>query len=303
MEEKFENIYNKIYNASNERLKNVRKTTNTFILIVLAVSIVINMLIYLFAEKYMVTITISLSICLLIIFFIYGNQNYRKIYKKCVIEALIKECNPSLNFDPTIGITQREYLASKFDNSFNEYVSEDRVYGNLKAGGRFQFSEVATYSVNRYQDEDGNTVEDKAETYRGMYGIARLENNLGSKIFISSDSMFRRYNKNRIEVDSYEFEKYYDCVSDDKITAMRIFTSELIEKYIDIRKGNRYDFELKIENNVIYFRYKCGQIFEPPTIGMGLDKSLIEKYFNLIYYPLEILEKTVENINSVVKGE
>ena len=37
--------------------------------------------------------------------------------------------------------------------------------------------------------------------------------------------------------------------------------------------------ELKIEDDMIYFRYKCGQLFEPPTLKNGLDKDLIKKYY------------------------
>ena len=61
-------------------------------------------------------------------FIISGNQAYTSAYKKCVIEGLVKSYNPSIHFDPAIGISEMEYRASGFDNDFNEYNSE---YNNL----------------------------------------------------------------------------------------------------------------------------------------------------------------------------
>ena len=80
---------------------------------------------------------------------------------------------------------------------------------------------------------------------------------------------------------------------------MRIFTADLIEKYIDIVRDNKYGFELKIEDNKIYFRYKCNNIFEPPILKTGLDKNLVKKYYKLIYYLIEIVKSTIENINEI----
>ena len=39
-------------------------------------------------------------------------------------------------------------------------------------------------------------------------------------------------------------------------------------------------------------------MFEPPAVGDGIYRDLILHYFRLIYYPIEILEALVDNINS-----
>ena len=123
--------------------------------------------------------------------------------------------------------------------------------------------------------------------------------NINSNIDIYNDSITNRYNDNRIEVDSAEFEKYYDCFSTQKVDTLRIFTSDLIEKFNEVRRNSKYGFELKIKNNMIYFRYKCGQLFEPPTLKNGLNKELIKKYYKFIYFPLEVIVKLSSNINDI----
>ena len=76
----------------------------------------------------MITLTIAVSIAILIILIVNARKNYRTIYKKCVIESLVKEYNEDLNFDQAIGVSRIDYKISNFDSSFDEFHSEDRIY-------------------------------------------------------------------------------------------------------------------------------------------------------------------------------
>jgi hypothetical protein len=116
---------------------------------------------------------------------------------------------------------------------------------------------------------------------------------------VYGDSIMRRFSHNRIEMDSSEFEKYYDLITDDKIRTMRIFTSDLMEKYLNIRRNNKYDLELKIEWDKIYFRYRCGEMFEPPKFMKDLSKDVLKIFYKQIYYPLELLDNTVKSVNEL----
>lgn len=299
-EENFEKAYAKIYDSCKDRLKEVKTKNNKFLLIVGAVLAAVNLIIYIIPNlKYLIGLTISLSLCLLMILAISGNKNYRRIYKENVIEGLVRAYNERFYYSQSTGITRVEYGMSKFDDRVDEYFSEDRIYGTLDTGDNFQLAEVATYEISKTVDEEGKVKEEKTQTFRGMYGIVRLEKNTLANIYIASNSKFRKFSKNRLEVDSSLFEEYYDCMTQDKVTAMRIFTSELIEKYIEIVKDNKYGFELKIIDNMIFFRYKTKQLFEPPMFLSGLDKTFVKKNYKVIYYPLEIMKSTIESVHEV----
>lgn len=299
-EENFEKAYAKIYDSCKDRLKEVKTKNNKFLFVVGAVLAIFNLIIFLIPNlKYLIGLTISLSLCLLMILAISGNKNYRRIYKENVIEGLVRAYNERFYYAPTTGITRVEYGMSNFDDKVDEYFSEDRIYGTLDTGDNFQLAEVATYEISKTVDEEGKVKEEKTQTFRGMYGIVRLEKNTLANIYIASNSKFRKFSKNRLEIDSSLFEEYYDCITQDKVTAMRIFTSELIEKYIEIVKDNKYGFELKIIDNTIYFRYKTKRLFEPPTFLSGLDKTFVKKNYKVIYYPLEIMKATIESVHEV----
>lgn len=299
-EESFERLYNKIYDSCKDRLKDVKDKNNKFLLVVAIVLAVINIIIYIVPNfRYLIGLSLSISACILMILMMSGNKNYKRIYKENVIEGLVKAYNENFYYSPTNGITKVEYGLSNFDNKVDEYYSEDRVFGTLENGDNFQLAEVVTFEVSRTVDAEGNVKEDKTQTFRGMYGVVRLEKNTLADIYIASNSDFRKFNKNRLEVDSSLFEEYYDCMTKDKVTAMRIFTSELIEKYIEIVKDNKYGFELKIVDNMMFFRYKTNQLFEPPMFSSGLDKSFIKKNYKVLYYPLEIMKSTIDAVHDV----
>lgn len=306
MEKEFENSFERIYEATviscKDRLKDVKTKNNKFLLMVLIVLTIINLIVLIIPSiRFIISLTISVSVAILIYLYIVGSENYKRIYKECVIEKLVKSFCDRFYYDLKTGITRAEYNMSHFDERHNQYKSEDRIFGTLENGDNFQISEVNALEVIRKKDSSGKIQETKKETFRGIYGIVRLQKNTLLNIHIASDNYFKRFIKNRVEVDSSEFEKYYDCLTSDKVDAMRIFTSELIEKYIEIVRDNKYGFELKIVDNMIFFRYKTNQLFEPPMFKSGLDKDFMKKNYKVIYYPLEIMKSTIDCINEIVE--
>ena len=303
MDENFEIIYEDVYNASVNRLNEVKRKNRMIILTVLIILLIINIIIYVVIEyKAESLVAIAISIIVVFIYYITGKQGYRRVFKQTVIENLVKNYNPKLYYSID-GITRMDYKISEFDSRFDDFQSEDRIYGRLKTGDNVQIAEIITYDIRITNDLNGRGREERVKTFSGMYGIVRLEKNLLSNIQISLNSIMKRNNKNRIEMDSSEFEQYYDLITKDKITAMRIFTSDLIEEMVELREKTKTPIELRIVDNYIFFRYRCGQMFEPPLIRNGLDKKLLKNYYKYIYYPIEFLEKLCNNINEVAESE
>lgn len=301
-EESFNEIYEKIVMSCSERLKDVKKKNKKFVFAVLIVLIIINLIIFILPEfRGIISLSASISLFLVLFFYFTGESNYRKIYKKCVIEALVKGYNERFYYDQDTGITRAEYNMSHFDEKYNEYHAEDRIYGTLENGDNFQISEVSTMEVIRTKDTSGKMQETKRKIFDGMYGIIRLQKNTLLNIHIASNDSMKKYVKNRVEVDSSEFEKYYDCLTRDKVDAMRIFTSDLIEKYVEIVRDNKYGFELKLVDNMIFLRYKTKQLFEPPMFRLGLEREFLKKNYKVIFYPLEIMKSTIDGINEIIE--
>ena len=121
----------------------------------------------------------------------------------------------------------------------------------------------------------------------------------GNEDVVHIKASCNRFKKNRIEVDSAEFEQYYDLIATDRLLALKIFTPELIEIFNELRREHpKSGFELKIEGSKVYFRFKCGHdLFEPPIFKSDLDEKTIKRYFKLIYYPFELSKEIVKRVS------
>ncbi len=301
MNKGFDEIYDNVFRETKSSLETAKQKNRKFLLIVFGVLIVINLIVYFLVDfKAEVTISISIAIIVMIILFITSRTSYKKMYKQIVIETLVKSYNNGFSYYNE-GIPLIEYKISNFDGAFDEYKSEDRIYGKLKTGDRFEFAEITTYKIREYKDSNGSRTEERKKTFSGMYGIVWLEKNLLSDIQITLNSVMNKYNKDRIEVESGEFEEDYDLITKDKMMAMRIFTPDLIEEINTIKRSTKIPIEIKIDENKLFFRYKCGQMFEPPILKNDLDRDVIRNYYNMIYYPTHILERICENINNVAE--
>ena len=133
------------------------------------------------------------------------------------------------------------------------------------------------------------------------FGSVSLDKDIFSTISVLSNHYANMYKENRIELESSEFEKNYDLISKEKITALKIFKPELIEKFNEIKRVDpKNNFEVKIVNDTIYFRYSCRTgLFEPPQVGLGISKEYLNRYFNVIYYPIELSKELIKNIENM----
>lgn len=300
LDELFNVIYDKIYNSCKEMLEEAKKSNVKYILNIGLILLILNFVIFFHPQfKSAISLTMCLSVVILTLLAIIGKANYRNLYKRYIIENIIKGYNSKYYYDEKLGIMKKEYLISNFDRDFEQFHSEDRIYGKLESGENFQMSEIVTYKVKETRDSKGNKHISKTQTYRGLYGIVRLKKNIVSQIHVKSNSNFRKYNEDKLQMESIEFEKYYDCLSMDKISTMRVFTPELIEKYNELARVYSDVIEIKIEDDKIFFRFKTNELFEPPMFSSGLNKELLKSYFRRIYYPIELIKVTIENINSV----
>ena len=100
-------------------------------------------------------------------------------------------------------------------------------------------------------------------------------------------------------MDSADFEQKYDILADNKIQAMQIFNSDLIDKINDFNEYTGYFMELKLHKNKVFFRVECKEAFEAPEVKETLDYSVLYKYFKMIDSPVNIIETLIKNIEDL----
>jgi hypothetical protein len=304
-EEKFYQIYDVVSNDVKEELKRAKGIISKYIYTIVIVSVIINLaLFFIKGTSPYRTLVIALTLIFVGVIFVGSRQVYRKKYKLSVVKAILKEYMDTLGFDPDKGFPVAKYREYAFDQSFNDYYSEDQISGNLPTGERITLAEVRTKDVKVEKDKDGKEQTEETVLFHGMFGEVELHKSTSARIRLDLDSFMRKYSKDRIEIDSEEFESYFDLSSDNRMLAIQIFTSDMIEKLLEIKNINKqYNYELKIIGDKLVFRYKCGDLFEPPAFGIGINRERVKDYFRNIYYPVELVRSLVECINYAIDVE
>ncbi len=293
MKKSFEEIYEKVYNESNDNLESERKKDKKGYVISIFVGISIFILwAIIFKSVNFLLIVVPIFIGTLIVKF---NSKYTLVFKNTVIRTFIKTYDENLSYMPQGKIDSYSYNNAEFER-YDLYSSDDYIEGVIDNNFKVKMAEVHTQDEST--DSDGHR---KTTTlFHGLFADIESPKKFNDTIKLRTDAKFigKLFNKKeRLNMDSAEFEKHFDVYAKDKIVAMQIFTSDIMNLLIDFKEKYKIVFEITLKQNHIYVRFKTGQMFEPNTFKSSLDKQTLEKYYNIINFTLDfckLLNKTVD---------
>ena len=301
----FKEIYDAIYARCGQSMEVKRKTALKKSIIAFIVAIIvwvalISSLGFMLAPLFIIIFVITILILIIVISKI--NKNYKRSFKEQIINEIVEESNPDLNYYYNNGVSEGEYAESKFDWGWDRYHSEDLIEGKLEDGSILKMSQVHTEEEHETTDSDGHTSRTYVTTFLGLYGIIKLNTFTSADFMIKNNSKLSKFNKKRIEMESSEFEKYYDvytCSEKDAVlrqNTMEILTPETIEKFVIIRNLFKRSINVRVFKNKIFFRIEVGDIFEPPTFKSSVNFEMLRRYFLIIDVPRMIYEAMIDNI-------
>lgn len=312
--EDFETIYEKIKNKNESKLSSVfleytnnrskifKYTSITclivdIIIIFLAICIVllINQMSFQITFLGITFISVFISILILdfIVFIIYclifsnSTIKYIKLFKEYVIKDLLSYFYTNLKYSPKDGILQQIYDEVDYNDNYNNYSSEDYLSGLINDKYEFQMAEVFTKHINKDTD---------SIKFRGLFYKINLNKSIKTNLKIRENATISK--ANRLEMDSQEFEEYFDVSSKNKIIGMQLLTSDIMEKLIQFYKNNGIKFDITINNNYLYIRLHCGSIFEIGNFKEGaIPKNTLNTYYNILKFVNELTDELINVIN------
>ena len=293
----FDDIYNKIVEESKNELEELRKKTKHKKMITAIIYILFFILLF-----YDALIAIVLYMPFMIIIFkkkkleSIHQQEYTKMYKEKVIKNFIQQYDDNLTYVQEEKIPENIYKNSGFEKTYDRYFSEDVINGTID-GHEILMGEVHTQVLEASTDSDGHTISGYETSFYGLFCEIPLSKIYNGEIKIYSDKgklakLFR--DKQRIEIDSSEFEKYFDVYADDKIQATQILTSDLMEKMINSQKEHNIKLEIIIKKNRLYIRYHTGAIFEGNILKSSVDYNILKKVYDIINFIFDITRKFIK---------
>ena len=283
----FSEIYQKLYKENHEELEALRQESKKKHIIALACIVLLAIIISL-------TINTGIGVFvgilgLLISCVLPFSSELNKAYKFKVIKNLVKYYDDGLEFSPTMRISSFDYRQAEFE-SYDNFYSNDLIFGKIDKLIKFQAGDVRTEDVST--DSDGNTT--RTTLFSGLFSVAEFDKNINSTIKIRSDKGILGKlikSKELMQMDSQEFEKQFDVYASDKILAMRILTSDILDYMLTFKTKNKVKFEITLKDYKLYVRIRCQDLFEVKQFKDSMDFDTLNRYYNFIDFICELNRK------------
>ena len=298
MKKSFDEFYEEIKNNNELNIKNPYKKCiciGTFL-------VIFSFLVFILAVKYsMIFLVIGLVLIFDIAGIIYSLKEFEKYerkFKDIFLPYLVRLYNNKLTYNKVASIDKNIYNNSKLPSKFDEFYSSDEVFGYLYNNLLVKFSYIKT-NINKKSVVEGNTVVEKINNYYGIFGYTVCSKNINAEINIKKNDLKKNLAKNRIELESIEFEKEFDCFANNKIVALQVLKPELIDKITNLNNILKCPLEINIINNMIYFRVMINDIFVAPKFKMPINKEYLRKLYNAIDVCYELMECISNSVNNI----
>lgn len=226
-----------------------------------------------------------------------GTSKYSFKFKKMIISKLINNFYDNVEYYPEKPMPEYIYKKLQYEH-YDSYYSEDYFEGYIHNKYSIQMAEILTQEEEEYEDSDGEEQIREITIFHGLFAKIVMEKSIKSEIKIIQDGTGRSNKK--LEMDSSEFEKYFDVIASDPIIGMQVLTADVMEELIEFENKTKMKFDIYIKGNELYLRFHSGEMFEVGVQKNGeLDKEVIKKYFYMLNFTYNLSNKLINVINDV----
>lgn len=298
MSERFKEIYKYIEKEYGSELeRNRRKLIKSIIFCIVLVILTFIMFIVL-VDRLNISTKFGLellgAVCISIIMYgVYkyskSNKLYKDNYKEYVIKNLFKYINHNFYYDASGGKNLlNAYIEADYGEKFNNFLADDYLKLDAEGEPNIKMANIALEDINN---------KDKF-LYEGIFAVTQLKNNVNGEVRIKKNNHFSN-NINKVEMDSEEFEKYFDVYSNLNILAMEILTHDIMEELVQFYNTYKIKFEIVIKNYNIYIRFDTGAVFEHNILRKSNEINTLWIYYNIFNFITSFtikINKLIRNI-------
>ena len=216
--------------------------------------------------------------------------NYEK-YKTKIISKFVKLINDNLLYIPEKSLNSEVFDKMKriyIDETtfpheyYNIYNLNDYICGELFENVFFRMCDLYIY----WESMNGTI----NNVFQGQFVCIDFNKNIDVNIKITKNDNFKDLKYKKLEMDSIEFEQYFDVYTNNNLETMKILTADLMELLIEFRK--KIIFDIEIRGDRLYIRFFTGSILE-----YSPNKEKYYDYYCILKFIFELSEKISKNIN------
>ena len=316
----FEEIYEELQNEDNSELNNSwelakqksKKAKKIAIIICLIIDLLIvvasrdNIILENINIKMMPVSILGIGVINLVMYAIImismsskEHINYNNIYKETIIKRIMNNFFCNLEYFPRKEMPEYIYRKANYNEYYDEYESEDYMEAYINEKYSIQMAEILTQEEKEYTDSDGEEHTRMVTKFNGLFAKIIMEKSINDELRIIQDG--ESFFEEKLEMDSSEFEKYFDVEASDKIKGMQILTADVMEELIAFQNNTNMEYDIFIKDNELYLRFHCGEMFETGRLKDGpLDEKLLKKYFYMLNFTYNLSNKLIDVINEVM---
>lgn len=220
---------------------------------------------------------------------------YNDVFKEKVMDKIFRNFLNDSDYIPKKQMPQSIYREGKYDGYYNRYYSDDYVEGNIDDKYLIKMAEITTEHEETRTDSDGHTHTETTTIFSGLFAKINIGKSINNELRIKQNGTFLK--KNRLEMDSDDFEKYFDVISTNQIIGMQILTHDIMDMLVDFRNQLKMPLDILIRDDIMYVRLHVGKMFEAKFNKKAvIDIESAKKYFDIVNFIYSLSKKMIQTI-------
>ena len=218
------------------------------------------------------------------------NNDYKEKFVNKMLENFIEE----LDYIPLKSLSRNVFDEAKYGGRYNKYYSDDYFEGKIN-NKKIVMADLNVQEEIKKKDKDGNETTETTTIFNGLFGKINLSKSINTTIYVTREYGF--FDEQKLEMDSYEFEKAFSVYAENKITAMQLLTSDVQEDILELYNKYKIDFNIIIRNDKMYVLFETGSMFEIFSTRNN-PNEVLEEYFEIMKFIYKLVDKILKTIDS-----
>jgi len=225
-------------------------------------------------------------------------KKYEKQYKNEILSSFVNFYNNEYVFKTEISEEENVNITSDYsDMKFSIGIVGDCgwvtiqncIYGELEDA-----TIMSVYDIELLGERKPKN--DSQSMFKGTYIVLDIGRTIPTSVRITKNKLIPR--KNKVELDSSEFEKYFDVNSEDKIFAARILTADVMQTLTEFYKKYNLTFEIVFKENKVHINLHTDGTFKIP-VYRKMDKKQIYIYYAILEFATNLSKEINKALNQI----
>ena len=224
-----------------------------------------------------------------------NHREYAKMFKSYIIKDLINSFYTDLEYLPDNGLQNEVYDEGKYGSYYNRYYSDDYIKAKIDGKNDIEMSEVTVQRVERHTDSKGRSHTTTTTLFSGLFAKIKLDKSINTELKITRNMAV--IGKNRLRMDSQEFEKYFDVSCQNKIVGMQILTADIMERLVEFC-DKKIPYDISIYGEYMYIRFSCGEVFEIASVKEGaFPEEKLNEYYDILNFTYDVSSEIIKTVS------